>query len=144
MSVTSRASRPVVVEKNSTESTAETPPMPTAAARREIDSFSCTAAMTTCSTETREVKPAIASEPKNRAPKIGPPGISETMAGKVTKDSPTPAMPSSSDTSTPCRKARNPSVANTPMPARISKDELANATTRPGLVRFDRRLRYEA
>ena len=75
--------------------------MPTAAARREIDSFSWAAAMTTCSTETREVNPAMASDPKKSAPKIGPPGISDTIAGKVTNDRPTPAMPSRSETATP-------------------------------------------
>ncbi len=90
------------------------------------------------------MKPAIVREPKNSAPKIGPPGICETIAGKVMNDSPTPVSPSSSLTSTPCWNAKKPRVANTPIPARISNDEFANATTRPGAVRLDLRLRYEA
>ena len=39
--------------------------------------------------------------------------------------------------------AMNPSVANTPMPARISNDEFAKATTRPEPVRSVLRLRYD-
>ena len=40
-------------------------------------------------------------------------------------------------------ETRKPRVANTPMPARTSNAELEKPTTRPELVRFDLRLRYE-
>ena len=91
------------------------------------------------------MNPAIASDPKNSTPKIGPPGICETIAGKVMKDRPTPVRPSSSlDRDRPAGTRRSPRVAKTPMPARISNDEFAKATTSPGAVRLARRLRYEA
>lgn len=80
-STTSRARSPVVVEKIRTERTAETPPTPIAAARRVIPNFSCTAAETTWRTETSDVKPARAREPKKRHPKMGPTGICDTIAG---------------------------------------------------------------
>ncbi len=143
LSMVSRAMRPVVVEKPTTDSTAATTPIHSTALRRVRPNFSWKPAATTCRIEMSDVNPAIASEKKNSAPNSWPAGICETTAGNVTNDRIGPVMPSRSATATPCSCARKPSAANTPMPASISKPELENATTRPGDVRFALRFRYD-
>ena len=80
-------------------------------------------------------------EAKKRNPKSGPPGIWEMTVGKVTKARAGPVMPSSSPTETSWTCAMKPRVANTPMPASSSKEELAKAAVSPVPTRLERRLR---
>ena len=96
---------------------------------------------TTWRRESSEVTPARTREEKKRTPKRGPPGIIEMIFGKVTKDRIGPVRPSTSDTLTPPWWAMNPTAENTPMPARISKDEFAKPATSAVPVKFDLRWR---
>ena len=89
----------------------------------------------------KEVSPAMEKEEKKRTPNRAPPGIWEMTVGKVTKDRLTPLIPLRSATLEPWTWAMNPRVANTPIPARISKEELAKAATMPVPTRLERRLR---
>ena len=72
---------------------------------------------------------------------MGPPGIIEMICGKVTKDRIGPVRPSTLATATPCWWAMKPTAPNTPMPARISKEEFAKPATSAVPVRFDLGLR---
>ena len=84
----------------------------------------------------------MASDRKNRTPKIGPTtsGICEMTDGKATKARPMPPE-TTSPTPTPAWVAMKPRVAKTPMPARTSKEELAKAVTSAELVRLERGFR---
>ena len=88
-----------------------------------------------------EVIPATVNEPKNRKPNRSPPAPKlEMIFGKAIKARPIPPDTTSS-TFAPELNAIKPSAAKTPIPARISNDELANATTTPEPVRFVLRFR---
>ena len=103
-------------------------------------SLSWNAATMTSRIEIKEVRPAKTREPKNSTPRIAPNGASETMVGKAMNARPMPPL-ATSDTGVPEAAAMKPSAAKTPMPARISKPELANATTMPEPVRSVLRFR---
>ena len=79
---------------------------------------------------------------KNTTPQMGPPGICEMSAGKAMNARPGPPL-TSSQPAPAAEETRKPRVAKTPIPARTSNAELEKPTTRPELVRFDRRLRYD-
>ena len=144
LSTMSRVFRPDRVPKSATETTVAGTPKTRAARAGDSPNLSCRPPETTCSRDSSEVTPARVNEAKKRTPKIAPPGIIEMIFGKVTKDRMGPETPCTSPTPTPCWCAMKPMAENTPMPARISKDELANPATRAVPVRLDLRLRYEA
>ena len=139
-SVVSRSWRPDVVEKRARERRAEPPTTSSTAAQRLRPSLSFTAETTTSRIEMREVKPAITSDPKNSTPIRVPNGAAEIIVGKATNARPRPEL-TTSVTATPEACAMKPSAENTPMPARTSKPELENPTTRPEPVRLVRRFR---
>ena len=98
------------------------------------------AATTTSTMEIIEVNPAKTSDAKNSAPRSGPKDVDDTMLGNAMNASPMPPAATSS-MGWPVACMRNPSAANTPMPASSSNPELANATTRPEPLRLVRRRR---
>ena len=103
-------------------------------------SLSFTAETTTSRMEISEVKPAKTSEPKNSTPISTPAGAWEMIVGKATKANPMPEVTTSA-TSTPFAWAMKPRAEKTPMPQRISKEELVKPTMSPEPVRLVRRLR---
>ncbi len=139
-SVVSSTDSAVVVENRAMEMTASGMETMRVVRTRPHPSLSCRAATITSRIEMREVTPAKTRAPKNSTPMIDPPVACDTIVGKATNARPMPEV-ATPETSVPCAWAMNPSAANTPMPARISKPELANATTRPEPVRSVLRLR---
>src|SRR5699024_2482803 len=136
---------PMLLEKASTTSrivTPETPPISTmeitavrtptvpTTVTRDQPVLSFTADTTSSMIESNEVKPASNRPRKNSTPTNAEAGTSDTMVGKATKARPSPEAATSS-TAVPAAAARNPSAANTPMPASNSKAELVKPTTRP-------------
>ena len=142
-SIVSNTLRPVAVGMMTIETTAMRPPTITVEVRSLMPVLSAIAAIGTWMIETSEVSPAKISVRKNRTPKIAPPGIWLMIVGNAMKARPTPLLTTSS-TPVPAVWAMNPSAANTPTPASISKPEFAKPTTRPEPVRFVFRFRYEA
>ena len=96
---------------------------------RLVSNLSRTAEMTTSSTLTSEVKPAMTSEAKNSTPITAPAGASLTIVGNAMKARPIPDV-ATSPTATPVAWAMKPSAAKTPMPASSSKPEFDRPTTR--------------
>ena len=143
LSNTSSTAMPIVVGKMMVENTASGTVTARVAAMRPIPNLSWIAAMITSTMEISEVNPASTREPKNSTPITAPPGASPMMAGKAMKARPMPDSTTSSR-ATPWAWAMNPRAENTPIPARISKPELAKPTTRPEPVRSVFFFRYEA
>src|SRR5690606_1935277 len=124
------------VENIKVEITAEPPAIIVTDLFFDQPSLSWNAAIGTCRILTIEVIPATVNEAKNRKPNRSPPAPKlEMIFGKAIKARPIPPDTTSS-TFAPALKAIKPSAANTPIPARISKDELASATTIPEPVKL--------
>ena len=128
----------MVVPNSSTEAVIIGTPTTKVAATRLVFSLSCTAAITTSSTEINEVSPANTSEPKNSRPISAPAGAWLMMVGNAIKARPMPPA-ATSPTCCPLAVAIKPSAANTPIPASNSKLLLANATTMPVPVKSESR-----
>src|SRR5690606_38005737 len=129
------------VENIRVEITAEPPAIIVTDLFFDQPSLSWNAAIGTCRMLTIEVIPATVNEAKNRKPNRSPPAPKlEMIFGNAIKARPIPPDTTSS-TLAPELNAIKPSAAKTPIPARISKDELANATTIPEPVRLVLRFR---
>src|SRR5699024_10423073 len=89
-----------------------------------------------------DVKPATSKDPKNKIPITGPrpSGAWEIISGNATNANPI-ADVTTSPIWTPAACVIKHRVEKTPIPAKISKPELENATTHPEDVRLVRRFR---
>src|SRR5690554_74455 len=132
------------VEKIRVETMAEPPAIMLTDFLRDQPNLSWKAEIGTSRILTMEVIPATVNEAKNRKPNKSPPApMLEIIFGKAIKARPIPPDTTSS-TVEPELNAIKPKAANTPIPARISKDELASATTAPEPVILVLRFKYEA
>src|SRR5574344_1553417 len=124
------------VENKMVETIAEPPAMMVTARLRDQPSLSWNAAMGTCRILTIEVTPATVNEAKNKKPNKSPPAPKlEMIFGNAIKAKPIPPETTSS-TDEPALYAMKPSAAKIPIPAKISKDEFASATTKPDPVKL--------